>query len=119
MSDVHEKTDNGNTTHLAGHSSLEKNSRGVIQELELFQHLDSLLIVGDELQVLIRDRKLELGDVTMENLEIMNHGKLCVKPESVPDISSKKSRTTYMTAKIRAAQAGELRKLRCEIVSFS
>lgn len=55
-------------TYLAGDTALEEHRRVVVNELELLQDLDALLVVRDELQVLVRDRELQVSDVRLQQL---------------------------------------------------
>lgn len=57
--------------NLACNAALEQHGGVVVDELELFEDLDPLLVVGDKLEILIREYVLELGDVHFEDLLAM------------------------------------------------
>lgn len=42
-------------TYFTCYSTFEQDGRVIVDELEFFENLDSLLIVGDQLEILVRD----------------------------------------------------------------
>ena len=55
-------------TYLASYSTFEQDGRIVVDELELLENLNSLLVVGDQLEVRIRDSQLQLSKISTEDL---------------------------------------------------
>ena len=53
---------------FACYTALEQDSRVVVDELELLENLNSLLVVGNQLEVLIRDSQLQLSKISTEDL---------------------------------------------------
>ena len=58
---------------LARDTAFEEHCRVLVDELELLEHVDALLVVGDELEVLVGDRQLEECDVGAEDLLTMQN----------------------------------------------
>lgn len=59
------KCRNGNFTYLAGDAPFEKDGRVLVNELEIFEDVHSLLVVWNQLEILIRDLHFEMSDVRM------------------------------------------------------
>ena len=57
---------------LTRHAALEEHRRVVVDELELLEDLDTLLVVGKELEVLVRYREFEVRDILLEDFLSMN-----------------------------------------------
>jgi hypothetical protein len=54
--------------YFAGHPAFQKDCRVLVDEFEVLKHLYPLLIVRYKLEVLIRYRKFEIGDIGPQNL---------------------------------------------------
>ena len=63
-----EGRDEGVFPDLACDTALQEHGGVVVDELELFENLNSLLVVGNQLEVLIRDSQLQLSKISTEDL---------------------------------------------------
>jgi hypothetical protein len=59
------------TAHLASHSALEQHRRILIDEMQPFEHLHPALIIRKQLEVLVRERELELGQGGFDGLSLV------------------------------------------------